>query len=231
MNTSVIYRFFVVLLTVFCTLHTYGQKKAKLTAEEKEKIKNSKVLVVRYEAPPLSFMTPKDAAGAGLIASATKSDVVENRERFRYYPSARLQKKVDSLFRAEDLITEVEIKDDAYEFMMPAKLKDLDRHKDVDADYIMEIIVPLMGWRATYGVTKWRTYHLNLGVEVRIIRKSDMAMVWKNNVGYGGYNDKNMRFHITELEEGGKELIDSKLNVMVLESSRKLVEDYVKAKK
>ena len=209
----------------------YGQKKAKLTAEEKEKIKNSKVLMVRYEAPPLSFMTPKDAAGEGLIAKATQSDIVENRERHRYYPSARLQHKVDSLFRAEGLITKVELKDEAYKFMMPSKLKDLDRHKDVNADYIIEVIVPLMGWRATYGVAKWRTYHLNLGVEVRIIRKSDMALVWKNNTGYGGLVDKEMRFHITELEENGKDLIDSKLNVMVLQSSKQLVENYIKAKK
>lgn len=231
MKKHIRFRFTFLLLATLCISYTYGQKKAKLTSEEKENIKNSKVLVVRYEAPPLSFMTPKDAAGEGLIAKATQSDVVENRERFRYYPSARLQKKVDSLFRAEGLINKVELKDEAYEFMMPSKLKDLSRHKDVDADYIIEIIVPLMGWRATYGVTKWRTYHLNLGVEVRIIRKSDMALVWKNNAGYGGLVDKEMRFHITELEENGTELIDSKLDVMVLQSSKKLVENYVKAKK
>jgi len=231
MKNRILFRSAFLLLTVLCISHSNGQKKAKLTPEEKANIKNSKVLLVRYEAPPLSFMTPKDAAGEGLIAKATQSDIVDNRERYRYYPSARLQKSVDSLFRAEGLITQVVIKDEAFEFMMPSALKDVDRHKDVDADYIMEIIVPLMGWRATYGVTKWRTYHLNLGVEVRIIRKSDMAMVWKNNTGYGGYNDKEMRFHITELETGGVELIDSKLNVMVLQSSRKLVENYVKAKK
>ncbi|MEN8797885.1 MAG: hypothetical protein ABF293_01475 [Flavobacteriaceae bacterium] len=231
MKNRFIFRFCFLFLTILCTTHNYGQKKAKLTTEEKAVIKNSKILVVRYEAPPLSFMTPKDAAGEGLIAKATQSDIVDKRERHRYYPSARLQKTVDSLFRAEGLFTEVEIKDEAYEFMMPSELKKLDRHKDVDADYILEIIVPLMGWRATYGATKWRTYHLNLGVEVRLIRKSDMAMVWKNNTGYGGYNDKAMRFHITELETGGADLIDSKLNVMVLQSGRKLVENYVKAKK
>ena len=226
-----LFRLAILFLAIISASAAYAQKKAKLTPEEKEKIKNSKVLMVRYESPPLSFMTPKDAAGAGLIAKATKSDIVENRERHRYYPSARLQQMVDSLFRAEGLITKVELKDEAYEFMMPSKLKDINRHKDVDADYIIEVIVPLMGWRATYGVTKWRTYHLNLGVEVRIIRKSDMALVWKNNAGYGGLVDKEMRFHITELEENGKELIDSKLNVMVLQSSRKLVENYIKAKK
>lgn len=231
MKNQILFLFSFLLLTTLCISYTYGQKKAKLTPEEKENIKNSKVLVVRYEAPPLSFMTPKDAAGEGLIAKATQSDVIEDRERYRYYPSARLQKKVDSLFRLEGLISEVELKDEAYKFMMPSKLKDLDRHKDADADYIMEIIVPLMGWRATYGVAKWRTYHLNLGVEMRIIRKSDMALVWKNNAGYGGAVDKEMRFHITELEESGKELIDSKLDLMVLRSSQKLVENYVKAKK
>jgi len=231
MKKLIVYHLTALLLVTLCISHTYGQKKAKLTPDEKENIKNAKVLVVRYEAPPLSFMTPKDAAGPGLIANVTQSDEVENRERYRYYPSARLQKNIDSLLRAEGLITKVELKDEAYGFMMPAKLKDMSRHQDVDADYIVEIIVPLMGWRATYGMTKWSTYHLNLGVEVRIIRKSDLAIVWKNAAGYGGLVDKEMRFHITELEENGKELIDAKLDVMVLENSKKVVENYIKAKK
>lgn len=231
MKKPILFRVTFLLFAALFMSNTYGQKKAKLTIEEKENIKNTKVLVVRHEAPPLSFMTPKDAAGSGLIAKATQSDIVENRERHRYYPSARLQKNLDSLLRDGGLITNVELKEEALEFMMPAKLKDMSRHQDIDADYIIEIIVPLMGWRATYGMTKWRTYHLNLGVEVRIVRTSDMMLVWKNAAGYGGLVDKEMRFHITELEENGKELIDTKLDVMALECSKKIVENYIKAKK
>ena len=208
-----------------------GQKKAKLTSETKEDIKTAKVLLVRYEAPPLHFMTPKDAAGEGLIADLTQSDIADNRERHRFYPTERVQKNLAELLQSDGIMTNLEVKEEASEFMMPAELKDVSKYGEVDADYIVEVIVPLLGWKATYGTMKWRTYHLNLGVEVRIIRKSDLARVWKTNVGYGGLVDKEMRFHITELEDKGKEMISTKLDKMALMSSEKVIEKYNKAKK
>lgn len=205
--------------------------KAKLTAETKEDLKTAKVLLVRYEAPPLGFMTPKDAVGEGLIADLTQSNIADNRERHRFYPAEKVQKNLYDLLQAEGVMTNIELKEEASEFMMPAELKDVSKYAEVDADYIIEVIVPLMGWRAAYGPTKWRTYSLNLAVEVRIIRKSDLARVWKTNVGYGGLQDKEMKFHITELEENGKELISSKLEKIAMEASKKVVAKYVKAKK
>ena len=209
----------------------FVSNKAKLTAEVKEDIKTAKVLLVRYEAPPLSFMTPKDAVGAGLISDLTKSDIADNRERHRFYPAEKVQQSLYNMLRSEGVMTNIELKEEASEFMMPAALKDVSKYKHVDADYIVEVIVPLMGWRAAYGTTKWSTYSLNLGVEVRIIRRSDLARVWKANVGYGGYEDKEMKFHITELEENGKELIASKLDKIAIECSKKVVEKYIKARK
>ena len=205
--------------------------KPKLTTEVKEEIKKAKVLLVRYEAPPLSFMTPKDAVGNGLIAELTQSDIADNRERHRFYPAKLVQKNLDSLLRANGIMTSIEVKDEAFEFMMPAELKDVSKYANVDADYIVEVIVPLMGWRAAYGPTKWRTYSLNLAVEVRIIRRKDLARVWKSNVGYGGLQDKEMKFHITELEDNGKELISDKLDKMALKASEKVIQKYLKAKK
>lgn len=223
----------IALLFVFAfsTTHVLGQKKAKLTPETKEDLKTAKVLLVRYQAPPLSFMTPKSAVGAGLIADLTKSDIAENREPHRYYPEERIQQNLAQLLQESNLMNSIEVKEDASEFMMPAKLKDVTKYADVDADYIMEVIVPLMGWRASYAPLKWQTYHLNLALEVRIIRKSDLARVWKTNVGYGGLVDKEMRFHITELEENGKELIDTKVNTLAMEASKKVLEKFIKAKK
>ena len=218
------------LLGIF-SVSLFAQKKAKLTPDVKEDLKTAKVLLVRYEAPPLSFMTPKDAAGVGLIADATKSRIADERDRFRHYPAAIVQKNIDSLLRTEGLINSIEVKNEASKFMMPSKLKDLSKYENVAADYIIEVIVPLLGWRATYAPLKWKTYHLNLGVEVRIIRKSDLKRVWKTNVGYGGYNDKEMRFHITELKDGGKDLIANKLDKMALESARRVLKKYIKAKK
>lgn len=205
--------------------------KPKLTTEVKEEIKKAKVLLVRYEAPPLSFMTPKDAVGNGLIAELTQSDIADNRERHRFYPAKLVQKNLDSLLRANGIMTSIEVKDEAFEFMMPAELKDVSKYANVDADYIVEVIVPLMGWRSAYGPTKWRTYSLNLAVEVRIIRRKDLARVWKSNVGYGGLQDKEMKFHITELEDNGKELISNKLDKMALKASEKVIQKYINTKK
>jgi hypothetical protein len=231
MNNLHLFPILCLFISSFFSPVNYGPGKAKLTPDVKEDIKTAKVLLVRYEAPPLSFMTPKDAAGAGLIADLTQSDIAENRERHRFYPAEKVQKNLDSLLQASGIMSNIVLKEEASEFMMPAELKDVSKYANVDADYIVEVIVPLMGWRAAYGPTKWRTYSLNLGVEVRIIRKSDLARVWKTNVGYGGLQDKEMKFHITELEENGKEVIASKLDKITLECSKKVIAKYIKAKK
>ena len=231
MKNQLIKTIVCLFVLILSTSVSTAQKKGKLTPETKEELKTAKVLLVRYEAPPLHFMTPKDVAGVGLIADLTQSDIADNRERHRFYPSGRVQKNLASLFESTGIMTNVMVKEDASEFMMPSELKDVSKYVDVDADYIVEVIIPLLGWKATYGMTKWRTYHLNLAVEVRIIRKSDLVRVWKTNVGYGGLVDKEMRFHITELEENGKEMISTKLDKMALKSSEKVIEKYKKAKK
>lgn len=231
MKILYLFPFFLLLLTNVNIPVSYDAGKPKLTAEVKEEIKKTKVLLVRYEAPPLSFMTPKDAVGNGLIADLTQSGIADNRERHRFYPAKLVQRNLDSLLRANSIVSSIEVKEEASEFMMPSELKDLSKYADIDADYIVEVIVPLMGWRATYGATKWRTYNLNLAVEVRIIRRKDLARVWKTNVGYGGLEDKEMKFHITELEDNGKELISDKLDIMALKASEKVIQKYIKAKK
>ncbi|WP_297707302.1 hypothetical protein [uncultured Eudoraea sp.] len=222
---------FYILLVVLLTPGLNAQKKAKLTPETKEELKTARVLMVRYQAPPLYFMTPKDVVGEGLIADLTQSDIADNTELHRFYPEDRVQENLSELFKSNGLMTNVEVKEEASEFMMPAELKEVSKYANVDADYIVEVIIPLMGWKASYGTTKWRTYHLNLAVEMRIIRKSDLARVWKTNVGYGGYMDKDMRFHITELEDNGKEMISNKLDKMAMKSSELAIAKYVKAKK
>lgn len=231
MKNLLLFPVFLVLITIFNRPVSYETGKPKLSADVKEEIKKAKVLLVRYEAPPLSFMTPKDAVGNGLIAELTQSNTVDNRERHRFYPAKLVQKNLDSLLRVNGIMSTIEVKDEASEFMMPSELKDVSKYADVDADYIVEVIVPLMGWRAAYGTTKWRTYSLNLAVEVRIIRRKDLARVWKSNVGYGGLQDKEMKFHITELEDNGKELISDKLDKMALKASEKVIQKYIKAKK
>jgi hypothetical protein len=222
---------FFLLLIILLSPGLKAQNKAKLTPETKEDLKTAKVLLVCYEAPPLYFMTPKDIVGQGLIADMTQSDIADNRERHRFYPEVRVQENLANLLQSNGVMTNVEVKEEASEFMMPAELKEVSKYANVDADYIVEVIIPLMGWKASYGTTKWRTYHLNLAVEMRIIRKSDLARVWKTNVGYGGLVDKEMRFHITELEDNGIELISNKLDKMAMKSSELAIAKYVKAKK
>ena len=208
-----------------------GQKKAKLTPDVKEALRTANVLLVRYEAPPLHIMTPKDAAGAGLIADLTHSDEAKDGMRHRFYPSALIQQQVDSVFRAEEIMTNLQSKKEAYEFTMPAGLKDLSKYEGIDADYVVELYVPLMGFQATYMPIKWRKYNLQLGCLIRIIRLEDKALVWKSNAGYTHMQDGSMKFHIDELKANGKELIAVKTDRASHGIAMKLAEKYQKAKK
>lgn len=222
----------IILLIFVCSISSLSaQKKGKLTAEEKENLKTSIVKLYRFEAPPLNIMTPKDAVGKGLISDLTKSDKAESQGRHRFYPNKLVQKNLDSLLKAEGVMTNLELIEEPYEFMMPAALKDLSRYNDTEADYIIELIVPLMAWQASYSPTKWRQYWLNLGVEVRIIRKSDLVRIWKTNVGHGGIKDERLKFHINDMEENGKEKISEMLNIAAMECAKKIVANYVAAKK
>jgi len=218
-------------LIVLTGLSLQAQKKGKLTAEEKTNLQSAKVLMVRYEAPPMYIMTPKDAVGEGLIAELTKSDDADPLKRHSYNPSLRVHKNLAKRFKEEGLVSDLELRDEAYPYSSPSELKDMSKYENAEADYIIEVIVPLMGWKATYAPIKWRTYHLNLALEVRIIRTSDFTRIWKGNVGYGGLVDKEMRFHINDLDENSKTMISEKLDVMALESSNRATEKYMKAKK
>ena len=208
-----------------------GQKKAKLTPDVKEALITAQVLLVRYEAPPLNVMTPKDAAGEGLIANITQSDEAEDGMRHRYYPSVRIQKQVDSVFRAEGIMTNISLKEEAFDFTMPSGLKDLSKYEGVEADYVVELYVPLMGFQATYMPIKWRKYNLQLGCIIRIIRLEDQKLVWKSNAGHTHLQDGSMKFHIDELAENGKELISGKVDQASHAIALNLAEKYQKAKK
>ena len=231
-TSNMILRIILSMVLALCVASmAFSQKKVKLTPEVKEDIKTARVLLVRYEAPPLHIMTPKDAAGAGLVADLTDSDEAKDGMRHRFYPSAQLQKDIDSVFRAEGLVAEMISKDEAYEFTMPRDLKDLSRYQDIDADYVIDIVVPLMGFQASYMPIKWRKYNLQLGCFVRIIRTEDLAVVWKTNAGYTHLQDGDMKFHIDDLKENGKELIAAKMEKASRGIALRLAEKYQKAKK
>jgi len=208
-----------------------GQKKAKLTPDVKEALKTANVLLVRYEAPPLHVMTPKDAAGEGLIANITQSDEAKDGMRYRYYPSVRIQKQVDSVFRAEGIMSNIQIQEEAFDFTMPSGLKDLSKYDGVEADYVVELYVPLMGFQASYMPVKWRKYQLRLGCIIRIIRLGDQKLVWKTNAGHNHLQEGDMKFHIDDLAENGKELISSKVQKASHAIALNLAEQYQEAKK
>ena len=219
------------MLVAFTGNMLHAQKKGKLTEQEKENLKTAKVLMVHYEAPPMYIMTPKDAVGAGLISDLTKSDDADPLKKYSYNPSQRVHKNMAQLFKDEGLVTNLEIQETPFPYSSNKELKDMTKYEGVDAAYIIEVIVPLMGWKATYAPIKWRTYHLNLALEVRIIRTSDFARIWRGNVGYGGLVDKEMRFHINDIDENSKTMISEKLDVMALESSKRAMEKYIKTSK
>ncbi len=219
------------MLVAFTGKMLQAQKKGKLTEQEKENLKTSKVLLVHYEAPPMYIMTPKDAVGTGLISDLTKSDDADPLKKYSYNPSQRVHKNMAQLFKDEGLVTNLEIQETPFPYSSNKELKDMSKYEGIDAAYIIEVIVPLMGWKATYAPIKWRTYHLNLALEVRIIRTSDFARIWRGNVGYGGLVDKEMRFHINDIDENSKTMISEKLDVMAFESSKRAMEKYKKTSK
>lgn len=229
-NLSTSIKITLIVAFAFQSMASFSQKKGKLTPEEKAKIKTATtVQMYWYEAPPLFFMTPKDAAGEGLMAKVTKSDLSDSSTRYRYYPNKLLQQQVDSLFKTEGLIENLTTEEQPFEFQMPAELKDLSKYDGVEADYIIELIVPLMAWRAWYAPANWKKYTVGLGAEVRIYRASDMTRVWKGNVGNS--KDERLKFHISELEENGKEKITVMRNIAVISCAQAIIEEYKAAKK
>ena len=229
-NFSSSFRITLIIAFAIYSSTAFGQKKGKLTPEEKTNIKTAtNVQMYWYEAPPLFFMTPKDAVGEGLMAKVTKSDLADSATRYRYYPNKLLKQHVDSLFRAEGLIENLNTVEQPFEFQMPADLKDLSKYEGVEADYIIELIVPLMAWRAWYAPASWKNYTIGLGAEVRIYRVSDMTRVWKANVGNA--KDDRLKFHISELEEGGKEKVSDMRDVAVSSCALAIIEEYKTAKK
>ena len=232
LNLNLVLRLLIsIILALGVSSVVLGQKKAKLTLDVKEALKTASVLLVRYEAPPLHVMTPKDAVGEGLIANITQSDEAKDGMRYRYYPSVRIQKQVDSIFRAEGIMTNMEIQEEAFDFTMPSGLKDLSKYEGVDADYVVELYVPLMSFQASYMPVKWRKYQLQLGCMIRIIRLEDQKLVWKTNAGHTHLKDGDMKFHIDELQENGKELISEKVDRASHAIALNLAEKYQKAKK
>lgn len=228
--SSTSFKIILIVLMSVQSLTAVGQKKGKLTPEEKEKIKTAaSVQMYWYEAPPLYFMTPKDAAGEGLMAKVTKSDLADSATRYRYYPNKLLQQQLDSLFKAEGLIQNLNTVEEPFEFQMPSELKDLSKYDGVEADYIIELIVPLMAWSAWYAPASWKKYTLSLGAEVRIYRAADRVRVWKGNVGNS--KDDRLKFHISELEENGREKIAVMRDIAAASCAQAIIEAYKAAKK
>ncbi|WP_025739730.1 hypothetical protein [Aquimarina pacifica] len=222
----------LILLLFLCNTSTLtAQKKGKLTATEKENLKTANVKLFYFEAPPIFIMTPQNAAGEGLIAELTKSDDAKSLEKHRFYPNKLVQKNLDSLLKAEEVMNNVVSIKEPFEFQNRSQLKDLSKYNDVEADYIMELIVPAGLWTASYLPTKWKKYWLSLGMEVRIIRKSDLTIIWKSNLGYGGLKDERLKFHIDDLKENGKEKISAMSEIVAFECSKLILKKYNKTKK
>lgn len=219
----------VLMVIIAGSFSAVAQKKGKLTPEEKENLKTAKVKLYRFNAPPLYFMTPKSAVGEGIVADLTKSDLADSVEKYHYYPNKLVQYYVDSLMRAEGLMANIELVEEPFEFQMAGELKDLSKYEGVDADYIVELIVNLMAWTASYSPAKWKQYSLNLGVEMRIYKKDGNIRIWKTIEGYGGTKDDRLKFHIDDMQEDGKEKLTVMRDIVTKECAIQLVEAYKSA--
>ncbi len=223
----------ILTLTLFAaSLYTNAQK-AKLKLADIEKMKSSSVKLVRFQAPKLFVMTPKDAIGEGLVAKFTKSDEANGKiSEIRYHPDKELQKQLDSLLRSSGMIGELETVKKPMDFVMPKEVKNSTRHQNSGHDYIFEIYVANgLTWAASYTGMNWKKYWLTLGAELRIYRGSDAMLLHKDYAYLGGLNDSRLKFKLNELGDNASEKIKNMVNIAAQEVAKKWLEKIQKVKK
>lgn len=204
----------------------------KIDALDLEQIKTTSVKLVRFEAPKLFVMTPKDAVGEGLIARITKSDEADGKiSEVRYYPDRLLMKELDSLLRAGNWVDQLNTVEEPMEFAMPKEVKNTDRYTGLDEEYVFEIYVPNgLTWAASYTGMNWKKYSLTLGAELRIYRVSDSELLHKDYAYLGGLNDKRLKFKPEELGDDAPEKIQGLVAIAAKEIAVKWIEKLEKAK-
>lgn len=220
----------IYLVTFTSIVHA---QKAKLKLADIEKFKSSSVKLVRFEAPKLYVMTPKDAVGEGLVAKITKSNEANGKiTKIRYYPDRLLQKKLDSLLRLEGLVGQLSAMEEPMEFIMPKELKNTSRYNDYEEDYIFEIYVANgLTWAASYTGLNWKKYWLTLGAELRIYSVSNATLLHKDYAYLGGLNDSRLKFKLEELENEAPQKIQKMVDIAALEIVKKWIEKIQKVSK
>ncbi len=229
MNT---HRILIVICLIIATSITHAQK-AKLRLTDIEAFKSSSAKLVRFEAPKLYVMTPKNAVGEGLIAKMTKSDEAKGKiTEIQYYPDRYLQKELDSLLKLEGLVGQLNTTEEPLEFIMRKELKDTARYDDYEEDYVFEIYIANgLTWAASYNGLNWKKYWLTLGAELRIYRVSDAALIHKDYAYQGGLNDSRLRFKLKDLGDDAPQKIQKLVEIAAKEIANKWIKKIKKVNK
>ncbi len=183
-----------------------GPAYVKMTPETGAEMKAAPVInVVWFRTVGVHIMTPKSVAGAGLMASMTKSsELPSGAELVKAYGlpdqadavSAKLVEKL----KTEGRLTTVRVASPLF----PPRV-----YQENPAQYgskfpsglVLEIDVQAPG--AGYGAMNWQTYTYGFVGKARLIRPSDGKILWSDYCGLGILGDEadKRKLDVTEFEK------------------------------
>jgi hypothetical protein len=149
----------------------------------------SVVRLVRYQSGGMNIMTPKDVAGAGLLASATGSSELATGESLkRAYglpdPAEDQSRRLVEKLKAEGrLDLRVEQK------LLPRPLAEDGSHYRSKYPDGMVLELSVEGHGAGYGPMNWKTYTYNVYGRARLIRVADGKVLWLDTCNLHAFGD------------------------------------------
>lgn len=180
-----------VLLSAAAVLQGCASQIVPMNAESSAALKQAPVVrVVRYQSGGMNIMTPKDVAGAGLLASATGSSEMATGESLKR--AYGLPDPVDDLGRrlVEKLKAEGQLPN------LRAEPKALSRPFVEDGSHyrgkyqdgvVLELSVE--GHGAGYGAMNWKTYTYTVYGRARLIRVADGKVLWLDTCNLHAFAD------------------------------------------
>jgi len=184
-----------------------GMTQVKISPELAAEMKSAPVVhVVKYWTPGVHLMTPKSAAGGGLIAGMTgSSELPSGSELVKAYKlpdqaeavSAHLVEKLKAQGGMSNLRLEPGF--------MPRPYKEDAAHYRGKYPSGLVLELTIENPTAGYGAMNWQTYTYYYAGRARLIRASDGKILWSDYCALGVYGDEvdKRRLDVTEFEANG----------------------------
>lgn len=192
------------VFTAVAALHGCASQIVNISPEDRAAIKSAPaVYVVRYTSPPLSLMTPKDAAPGGLlsavIVSKTESgELPSGAELERAYKLPSSSEEITNRF-VQKLKTEgglANLRVEPKPLPLPFE-EDVARYRKYAGGLVLEINA---NSAAGYQAMNWKTYNFNTYGRVRLIRPADGKVLWLDTCAAAGFNDPGFTLDVSEFE-------------------------------